>query len=120
MTLAFEFQDGAHSKHGLSSLQFFPPVLLGWNIWSESTASKNNKIFRGSHPKTPGFCCSTLMLMFTGAAVSPEKGAAPCFCITQKINEASSCRETSLFKVHRCSRKQQFSLKKVRLRGMKV
>lgn len=41
-------------------------------------------------------------------SVSPQKGAAPYFCITQKINEASSCRETSLFKVHRCSRKQQF------------
>lgn len=105
-TLTFEFQDGGHSKHGLSFLHSF--FLLCWLAGEAGIFGPNQQ-----HPQTITYLVvftpkHLVMLIFTRAAVSLEKGAAPCFCITQKINEASSCRETSRFKVHRCSRKQQF------------
>lgn len=81
----------------------------GW----KSTASESNQIFSNFLPKTAVF----FLLQHTGADIYQRwdftrKGqAAPCLCITQEINESSSCRETSLFEVQMFQRKAVFEKK---------
>lgn len=103
---------------GFLSTASFPPMVLCWfaggaEIWVEIYSIRKQPNISEFSSKN-----SCFLLQHTGADIyrrwdfTREGHAAPCLCITQEINESSSCRETSLFEVHRCFREQQFKRKK--------
>lgn len=69
---------GFPSTASLFSPRFCAGLLVEQNSGWKSRASKSNQIFSHLFPKTAAFCRSTLVLIFTRAAISPEKGMLLC------------------------------------------